>query len=102
MSQKKALLVNPDDCKVTPHPDVVQATLENGEVVLLHLGTTQYYSLNETGSLVWHLLSRDLTLQGVSEHLEAEFDVAPDHARQSVTDLAEELMAEGLVHLIEG
>jgi hypothetical protein len=83
--------------KATPHPDVLDTDLPNGEVVLLHMGTNQYYSLNETGSHVWRLMGRGLTLGEIIEDLEARFDVSPDQAHQSVVGLANQLTAEHLV-----
>ena len=35
--------------RVHPHPQVVDTELDEGEVVLLHLESKTYYSLNPTG-----------------------------------------------------
>lgn len=37
-------------------PDVIVTELQEGDAVLLHLGTRMYYSLNETGLNIWRHL----------------------------------------------
>ena len=44
--------------RVSPHPEVVDTELDRGEVVLLHLESTTYYSLNPTGGRIWQGLKR--------------------------------------------
>ena len=79
------------------HPDVVATTLNTGESVLLHIGTKTYFSLNETGSVIWDLISKGLTVEEISQKLESEFDVTEERAQQSVINLTEELVKEKLV-----
>jgi coenzyme PQQ synthesis protein D (PqqD) len=83
--------------RATPHPDVLDTTLPNGEVVLLHLGTAQYYSLNETGSRIWHWMKEGQPLGAICEELEHRYDVTLDGARQCVLDLASQLVSEKLM-----
>ena len=86
--------------KAAPDPDVLSTRLMSGETVLLHLGTSNYFSLNETGSQIWHLMSEGSTLGEISRELESEFDVAPERAQQSVMNLAGELICEKLAHVV--
>jgi len=86
----------------TPSPDVVYTQLQNGESVLLHLGTKTYYSLNEAGSRVWQLINGELSVGEIAEHLEAEYDVTLDIAQQTVSELFDQLVAEKLVNLTGG
>ena len=85
------------DTKATPDLDVLSTELQNGEAVLLHLGTKTYYSLNDTGLRIWQLLSKGLTLNEISQELEAEFDVTLKQAQDCVFDLTNQLVAEELV-----
>jgi hypothetical protein len=84
---------------VTPLSDVVCTELQNGEAVLLHLDTQKYYSLNETGLRIWHLAGQGLTVEEISQALEAQYEVSLDRAQQSVTNLVTSLAAENLVAL---
>jgi hypothetical protein len=93
------MLVLPADARVTPHPDVVATTLKNGAAVLLHLGTHTYYSLNETGSLIWALIEQATPLSTISVTLEDRYDVGYAQAQQAVQDLVCALAAQKLVVL---
>lgn len=89
--------------KVKAHPEVVDTVLPNQDVVLLHLGTKQYYTLNETASVVWQLLGQGLTIREVGQNLEDAFDVTLEEAQLSVLELVAELVTERLaVPLLPG
>jgi hypothetical protein len=53
-------------------------------VVLLHLESKTYYSLNVTGARIWRGVKQGLTLQEVSSRLHVEFDVEEEEATRSV------------------
>jgi hypothetical protein len=72
------------------------ASLEGG-AVLLHMGTKRYYSLNETGALVWQLLEEGVTEGDVVTRLVDRYTVAAGDAKAAVGELLAELLAEGLV-----
>jgi hypothetical protein len=80
-----------------PHPEVVATALENGEVVLLHLDSQTYYSLNLTGASIWESLTQGLTVREISQRLQAAFEVTPERAEQSVRTLVEDLLQQRLV-----
>ena len=85
--------------RVRPHPEVVDTTLDEGEVVLLHLESKTYYSLNLTGQRIWQGLKNGLTLMEVSRHLQEEFEVDAQQADKSVLDLVNELCQQKLAQL---
>lgn len=63
----------------------------------MHLGTSEIFSLNATGSRLWELLqSRDSWTQ-IETTLKEEFDVGPGDLRASISDLVTSLAAAGLV-----
>ena len=84
--------------KFTPDPEVVFTKLKNDGAVLLHLGTNQYFSLNETGTLIWELLKEGHTLDETSRQIEEKFDVSLEVAQQSAFELIEQLVNEKLLH----
>ena len=88
--------------KLSPDPEVVFTNLKNGEAVLLHLGTNQYFSLNETGALIWESLEQGHDVDETSREIEAKFDVTLDIAQQSVVDLVEQLVQEKLLAVSNG
>jgi Coenzyme PQQ synthesis protein D (PqqD) len=85
------------DEKVRPHSEVVDTKLDEGEVVLLHLESKIYYSLNLTGERIWQGLKEGLSLKEISRRLQGEFDVDEENADKSVLDLVDELIEQKLV-----
>jgi hypothetical protein len=85
--------------RVSPDPNVVFTEMDNGESVLLHLETNQYFSLNETGTFIWHGIREDCNLGEIGQKLEYAFDVIYEQATQSVIQLVDKLVSEKLVYL---
>ena len=85
------------DTPVRPHPSVVFTRLDAAEAVLLHLETKRYYSLNETGALLWELAQEGKPLAGMAETLQAEYTVDSASAMAAILAFVEELYQEGLV-----
>jgi len=81
---------------VRPHSQVVDTKLDEGEVVLLHLESKMYYSLNPTGERIWQGLKEGLTLKEISRRLQEEFDVEANSADKSFLDLVTELCEQKL------
>jgi hypothetical protein len=82
--------------KVSPHIEVVDTKLDDGELVLLHLESKTYYSLNPTGERIWRGLKEGLSLNEISQRLQEEFDVNEEDADRSVRDLVKELCDQKL------
>jgi hypothetical protein len=86
--------------RATPHTAVVDAELQDGEAVLLHLDSRSYYSLNLTGMRIWQAIKAGLPLADVSRRLQAEFDVTETDADTSVLALVNELLNHKLVEMV--
>lgn len=84
------------DDTVRPHSQVVDTKLDDGEVVLLHLESKTYYSLNMTGERIWQGRKDGLSLRDISRRLQDEFDVDAIEADRSVLDLVNELCDQKL------
>ena len=87
------------DDKFRPNAQVVDTKLDDGEVVLLHLDSKSYFSLNVTGERIWQGLKQGLSLREISQRLQAEFDVDEAGADSSVVELIDELTQQKLVQL---
>jgi broad specificity phosphatase PhoE len=85
--------------RITPDPDVIVTELDDGEAVLLHLGSRKYFSLNATGLEIWRLLGERLTPEAIGVRLQSIYDITPERARSSVAALVAELLDAGLVRL---
>jgi hypothetical protein len=88
-----------DESTATPDPQVVCTELRNGEGVLLHLGTQCYFTLNQTGLVVWRLIEKGMELGEIGQELAARFRVSDPQARQHVLDLVHQLLDGQLVSL---
>lgn len=80
-----------------PSSDVVSTQLDDEEAVLLSLETQQYYSLNETGSRVWELLSDGQDIDAIAAAITEEWEVTEEDALNYVQSFLQELHEEGLV-----
>ena len=85
--------------KVIPNPKVVFTELEDGEAVLLHMDTRQYFHLNRTGATIWAGLEDSKTPAEISEALVQAYDISQDRAIQSVIALIETLAEQNLVSI---
>jgi Coenzyme PQQ synthesis protein D (PqqD) len=89
------------DPKLRVHPQVVDTKLDEGEVVLLHLDSKIYYSLNLSGERIWQGLKDGLTPEEISRQLQQEFDVDAERADRSVDELINELTQQKLVQVLD-
>ena len=80
-----------------PHSAVVSTTIDEDESVLLHLERQQYYSLNETGSHIWRLLTEGRDASAIADAMTKKWTVSFDEARRTVRAFLGELREEGLV-----
>lgn len=72
------------------------ATVDGGAVIL-HMETKRYYSLNETGALIWRLLQQRVELTDIVEQLVETYQVGVADAERAITRLLDELRAESLI-----
>jgi len=84
-----------------PSSDVVSTQLDEEETVLLSLETQQYYSLNETGSRVWELLSDGHNVDAIATAITEEWDTTQEEALDYVRSFLDELNEEGLVESVD-
>ena len=83
--------------KLVPHKDVVSQEVQ-GEVVLLHLGTEQYYGLDGPGILVWQLLAEGQPRDEILVALKNRYQAVPESTLATDLDeLLSDLERSGLV-----
>jgi len=76
--------------------DVLTAHLE-GEAVLLHLKTKQYFRLNETAAAIWKGLEQNLEPAAIVASLVQQFDVDTETARSELAKTLEDLKGRELL-----
>jgi len=77
-------------------PDTASATVDGGMVVL-HMGTKRYYSLNETGAELWRLIENGTTLPLAADWLVRTYEVTRTEASRAADRLLRDLLSEDLV-----
>lgn len=80
-----------------PSSEVVSTEIDEEESVLLSLETQQYYTLNETGSRIWELLSSGHDAEAIASAITEEWATTHDEALEYVHSFLQELSDEGLV-----
>jgi hypothetical protein len=83
--------------RYTVSDDVLAAHLE-GEAVLLHMDTKNYFRLNATAAVLWKGLERGRDRELLLDDLLTEFEVDRDTAAAELDRLLAELSDRGLVH----
>jgi hypothetical protein len=81
---------------IKPSADALTAHLE-GEAVLLHIGTKQYFRLNRTGAHIWKALEAGGTADDIATSLVDSFDVPRAEAEEAVSALISELIEHKLL-----
>lgn len=83
---------------VVATPDQVHCALE-GEAVILHLPSGTYYGLNPIGARIWSLLQDPITVAGLRDTLQAEYDVDRERLERDLLDLVNELHSRELIEV---
>ena len=76
--------------------DAACAVVEDGAVVL-NMRTKRYYSLNETGTVIWRLLEDHVEPSEIVARLVQQYDVDHAAAERAVSGLVADLTSESLV-----
>lgn len=76
--------------------DAACAVVEDGAVVL-NMRTKRYYSLNETGTVIWRLLEDGVEPPEIVARLVEQYDVEHAAAERAVAALLVDLTSEALI-----
>jgi hypothetical protein len=76
--------------------DLISANVDS-EVVILHLGRGEYFSLNTTGACVWDLLKKRVDVRMMCVAISKAFGIAPEQCRADVSQFLEDLQMQGLI-----
>jgi len=68
-------------------------------MVVLNLDSSEYYTLNETGTALWQLFEKDIPVSDIKTEFCNRFDVAYDSFLADLVEFVEYLVDNALVSL---
>ena len=71
------------------------------EFVLMHLDTGAYYSLNETGVIIWQGLVDERPHAAIVAEVIEQYEADEETVRRDFEGLVNDLAGQGLVELVE-
>ena len=84
------------DAVIQRNPDMVASKMD-GETVMMSLGNSEYYGLNEIGSRIWDIITEKIQVDKLIELLTNEYDVAHDACEEDVMFFLDRLQEKGLL-----
>lgn len=85
--------------KVVAGDTHVSAELDH-EVLILHLGTGDYHSLQNVGAFVWKLVASPISVSDLADAAARRYGAPRERCRQDVLDLVVQLVERGLVRIL--
>lgn len=82
-------------------PDEVVVRELDGEAVLLHLESEQYFGLNEVGTKFLMALKEGVSIGAALDTVLAEYAVEPEILKRDCEGLLEQMKERGLLEIIE-
>jgi hypothetical protein len=82
-------------------PDRVLFRDLDGEAVILHLDTGQYFGLNPMGTQMWFLLEKHGCVEKTFEALQESYQVSADLLRRDLLTFVDELVSRSLLETRE-
>lgn len=87
--------------RLCPNQEEIAAEILDGEAIIINLATGSYYSMADSGSIVWHAVEQHCSLEETAVRLTLHYDVPLERAREDVAAIAERLLAEKIAILSE-
>jgi hypothetical protein len=70
----------------------------NEEVVILHLKSGEYFTLNDVGQFVWLAVTDQKNMGEIRHKVVDAFDVSPEKASEDIEEFISRMLDEGLLH----
>jgi len=83
------------------HADHIAWRRVEQESVILDLNTSDYYSLSETGALIWESLGAGHSVEHVKEIVCRQYDIEPSVLHKHMESLVEQLVQDGLLRALD-
>ena len=87
-----------ENSRILPNPEVVAKRLDE-ELVVIHLGTDQVYSLNSSAARFWELLESGLGVLEAKKQLVEEFAVSMQQLDEDIPNVLRVLLEKELLKI---
>ncbi len=77
--------------------DIIVTELDNNEAIILDMRTKMYFSLNETGLVIFKGIESKLTEDKIVEELISVYDIDSVKARNRVNILINQLLSHNII-----
>ena len=89
------------DTKLGRNEEIIHASVNPDEAIMLSIQSGFYYGLNSVGVRVWELLKQGpMTVAEIARQVETEFDVDTETCRREILEFLETLLKNNLVHAL--
>ncbi len=75
----------------------VISELLDGETIIINLENGNYYSMNETGSVIWNALATSHSLGEIFDHLSSRFSAPKEELEKELNNIVSFLEQDGLI-----
>lgn len=80
--------------RLCPNQEEIAGEILDGEAIIINLATGSYYSMADSGALVWQAVEQHCSLDEIANRLTLHYDVPLERAREDVAAIADRLLAE--------
>jgi len=87
------------DTRIRQHPDQI-ATEVDGEVLMMHIESGNYFGLNEVASFLWNQLDTPRTVAALCVAVQTEFKVDEERCQADTLAFLEDMISDGLVEVV--
>lgn len=94
-----ALTILPDTVLVR-NSNQLYSEVDN-EIVMLSVDTSEYYGLNEVGSVIWSILEKPKSLYEIIDYLVLKYDVERSVCELEIMPFIDNLLESGVIHSSE-
>ncbi|MHC4456584.1 MAG: PqqD family protein [Planctomycetota bacterium] len=70
----------------------------NEEVVILHLKSGEYFTLNDVGQFIWLAVADQKNMGEIRQKVVDAFDISPEKASEDIDEFISRMLDEGLLH----
>ena len=87
------------DTRIRQHPDLIAAEAD-GEVLMMHVESGNYFGLNEVASFLWNQLDTPRTVAELCAAVRTEFEIDEERCQADALTFLEGMVADGLAAVV--